>query len=63
MLVAGVTVEHVDADGRVRGAQVRVLDFGEPASNDWLAVNQFTVVENKHERPTRCAWCSCATCG
>ena len=50
MLVAGVTVEHVDAEGRVRGAQVRVLDFGEPASNDWLAVNQFTVVETKHER-------------
>ena len=50
MLVAGVTVEHVDAEGRVRGAQVRVLDFGEPAKNDWLAVNQFTVVENKHER-------------
>ena len=45
-----MTVEHVDAEGRVRGAQVRVLDFGEPASNDWLAVNQFTVVENKHER-------------
>ena len=50
MLVAGVTVEHVGPDGRVRGAQVRVLDCGEPASNDWLAVNQFTVVENKHER-------------
>ena len=50
MLVAGLTVEHVDTAGRVRGAQVRVLDFGEPASNDWLAVNQFTVVENKHER-------------
>ena len=50
MLVAGVTVEHVDAEGRVRGAQVCVLDFGEPAANDWLAVNQFTVVENKHER-------------
>ena len=50
MLVAGVTVEHVGSDGRVRGAQVRVLDFGEPASNDWLAVNQFTVVENKYER-------------
>ena len=50
MLVAGVTVEYADAGGRVRGGQVRVLDFGEPASNDWLAVNQFTVVENKHER-------------
>ena len=50
MLVAGVTVEYPDEDGRVRGGQVRVLDFGEPDGNDWLAVNQFTVVENKHER-------------
>ena len=49
-LVAGVTVEHIGADGRVYGAQVRVLDFGDPDGNDWLAVNQFTVVENKHER-------------
>ncbi len=50
MLVAGVTVEHVDSNGRVRGAQVRVLDFDDPDNDDWLAVNQFTVVENKHER-------------
>ena len=50
MLVAGVTVEHVDAGGRVRGDQVRVLDFDDLGNNDWLAVNQFTVVENKHER-------------
>ena len=50
MLVAGVTVEYVDVDGRVRGAQVRVLAFDDPRVNDWVAVNQFTVVENKHER-------------
>ena len=50
MLVAGVTVEYVDADGRVRGDQVRVLDFDEPDGNDWIAVNQFTLVENRHER-------------
>ena len=50
MLVSGVTVEHIGADGRVHGAQVRVLDYGDPDGNDWLAVNQFTVVENKHER-------------
>ena len=50
MVVAGVTVEYAAADGRVRGAQVRVLDFDEPAGNDWLAANQFTVVENRHER-------------
>ncbi|MCY4659299.1 MAG: type I restriction endonuclease, partial [Acidobacteria bacterium] len=50
MLVAGVTVEYSNGDGRVRGGQVRVLDFDEPEGNDWLAVNQFTVVENRHER-------------
>ena len=50
MLVAGVTVEYVDTDGRVCGAQVRVLDFDEPDANDWVAINQFTVVENRHER-------------
>ena len=50
MLVDGVTVEYRTADGSVHGAQVRVIDFDDPANNDWLAVNQFTVVENKHER-------------
>ena len=50
MLVDGVTVEHRTDDGTVRGAQARVIDFDTPVNNDWLAVNQFTVVENKHER-------------
>ncbi len=50
MVVDGVTVEHRIADGLIRGAQVRAIDFDEPADDDWLAVNQFTVVENKHER-------------
>ena len=50
MLVEGVTVEYVDNGGAVRGDQVRVVDFDAPWANDWLAVNQFTVVENKHER-------------
>ena len=50
MVVASVTVEYVDTGGGVRGAQVRVLDFDEPDANDWLAVNQFTVVESRRER-------------
>ena len=50
MAVEGVAVEYRDGDGAVRGAQVRVLDFDEPDNDDWLVVNQFTVVENKHER-------------
>ena len=52
MLVDGVTVEYRTADGDIRGAQARVVDFDNPANNDWLAVNQFTVTENKnHRRP------------
>ena len=50
MLVDGVEVEYRDADGRVRGDQVRVIDFDNPDKNDWLAVNQFTVTENKNNR-------------
>ena len=50
MLVDGVTVEYRTSDGVIRGAQVQVLDYTNPLNNDWLAVNQFTVTENKHER-------------
>ncbi len=50
MLVEGVTVEYRHADGGIRGAQARDADFDDRRRNDWLAVNQFTVVENKHER-------------
>jgi type I restriction enzyme R subunit len=50
LLVDGVTVEYRDADGNIRGAQARVIDFDDPAGDDWLAVNQFSVVEHKHSR-------------
>jgi type I restriction enzyme R subunit len=26
------------------------LDFGDVRANDWLAVNQFTVIEGQHNR-------------
>ncbi len=50
MVVEGVTVEYRAANGAIRGAQVRVIDFENPDSNDWLAVNQFTVTEDKNTR-------------
>ena len=50
LLVDGVTVEYRDRDGTIRGAQARVIDFDRPETNDWLAVNQFSVAENKHAR-------------
>ncbi|MBP7620060.1 MAG: type I restriction endonuclease subunit R [Gemmatimonadales bacterium] len=49
-IVDGVTVEFRSASGDIRGAQARVIDFDRPEANDWLAVNQFTVAENKRTR-------------
>jgi type I restriction enzyme R subunit len=41
LLVDSVTVEY-RADGSIRGAQARLLDFDDLDNNEWLAVNQFT---------------------
>ncbi len=50
MLTEGVTVEYRRSDGTIAGAQARIVDFDDPDSNDWLAVSQFTVSENRHTR-------------
>jgi type I restriction enzyme, R subunit len=50
MLRDGVTVEFRREDGSIAGDHVRLLDFDNPDANDWLAVNQFTVVEGQNNR-------------
>ena len=50
MLGDGVNVEFKRKDGSVGGAQVKVIEFDNPNNNDWLAVNQFTIIENKCNR-------------
>ena len=50
MFVDGVPVEYRRPDGSIAGTQAKVIDFDDVERNDWLAVNQFTVVENKIER-------------
>ena len=49
-LVEGVPVEYQRPDGSIGGDLVRVLDYDNPENNEFLAVNQFTVVEDQHER-------------
>jgi type I restriction enzyme R subunit len=51
LLIDGAPVEHRDADGAVRTIRVRLIDFVNPANNDWPAVNQFTVHNGKKRRP------------
>jgi type I restriction enzyme R subunit len=51
MLVDGVDVEY-RKDGRIAGDKVWLFDFKEPKNNEFLTVNQFTIIEeNNNRRP------------
>ena len=49
MLVDGVDVEY-RRDGRIVGDKVWLFDFKNPEKNEFLAVNQFTTIEDKNNR-------------
>ncbi len=52
LLTEGVPVEYRDESGAVRTTSIWLIDYDEPSNNDWLAVNQYTVIENgKNRRP------------
>ena len=50
MLRDGVAVEYPRPDGSIAGDHVRLVDFGNALLNDWLAVNQFTVIQGQQNR-------------
>lgn len=50
-LTDGVDVE-VRTDSGIRGEKVYIVDFTNPENNEFLAINQFTVIEgNQNKRP------------
>jgi type I restriction enzyme R subunit len=50
MLRDGVEVEYARPDGSIAGDHARLIGFDLVDANDWLAVNQFTVIEDQHNR-------------
>jgi len=50
ILADGVDVEYRNKEGRVVGDKVWLFDFSQPERNDWLVVNQFTIVEGQRTR-------------
>lgn len=51
LLVDGIEVEY-RTKRRIKGNRAWLIDFEHPENNDFLAVNQFTVIEgDKHRRP------------
>lgn len=52
LITQGVPVEYRHADGAIRHGLAWLIDFDDPNNNDWLALNQFTIVdEGRNRRP------------
>jgi type I restriction enzyme R subunit len=49
-LTEGIDVEYRDNENNSRFGKVYAVDFTSPDNNDFLAVNQFTIIENKNNR-------------
>ena len=50
LLVDGIAVECRRKDGSIGAEIVRLVDFADADNNDWLVVNQFTVIESQYNR-------------
>ncbi|OPY56833.1 MAG: hypothetical protein A4E49_00148 [Methanosaeta sp. PtaU1.Bin112] len=50
MLIEGVPVEYQRKDGSIAGDHAQLVDFENPENNEFLAVNQFTVIEGQQNR-------------
>ena len=49
-MVDGVDVDITRDDGSIGTDKAKLIDFDNPSNNDWVAVNQFTVIEAGHNR-------------
>ncbi len=50
LLVEGIGVQYRNDTGAIVSDKLWLIDFAKPDANDWLVVNQFTVVEAGHNR-------------
>ncbi|MCC6916398.1 type I restriction endonuclease subunit R [Nitrosomonas sp.] len=50
LMTEGVDVEYYADDGTLTAGKVALLDFDAPARNDWLAVQQFVVINGQINR-------------
>ena len=52
LMTQGAPVEYREASGAIRHTLAWLIDFDSPVNNDWVVVNQFTVIEGgKNRRP------------
>ena len=52
LITQGVPIEYRHTDGAIRHGLAWLLDFVDPTNNEWLALNQYTIIEaGKNRRP------------
>jgi type I restriction enzyme R subunit len=49
-LANGVEVEYRTESGEIKPDLVRLFDFDSPTENEFLAINQYTIIEGEHNR-------------
>ena len=47
----GLDIEYKRKDGSIKGDKIWLFDFNNIENNEFLAVNQFTIIENDERRP------------
>jgi len=50
MLTEGIDVKFGIGDGKTKTDKVWLIDFANPENNEFLAINQFTVIENHNNK-------------
>ncbi len=50
LVTNGVNVQYKRADGSIKEELVWLIDFHDISNNEFLAVNQFTIIEERHKR-------------
>ena len=50
LIVNGIDVQYRKRNGSIKHDKVFIFDFNNMENNEFLAVNQFTIIENRHER-------------
>ena len=50
LIVNGIDVQYRKRNGSIKHDKVFIFDFNHLENNEFLAVNQFTIIENRHER-------------
>ena len=50
LVTDGIDIEYQRSDSTIGTYKINLFDLTNPDNNDWLVVNQFTIIENKNNR-------------